>query len=93
MSDKEVSLENLYKLRGDVAIAALEGMIKETREAVEAMTAVLKQLQDLDAHYQLRRNLNLDGMGEMMATIRRMNPQMTEGKTDSEILELFGRSE
>ena len=88
--NQTISLENLYKLRGDAAMAALEAMLKSARQQVQVLEAVLAQMKTLEEHYQLRRDMNLDAMGELVATMRRLKPAETEGKSDKEVMELFG---
>lgn len=90
MAEQTVSLENLYKLRGDAAMAALETLLKAIKQQVGVLEAVLEQMKTLEEHYQLRRNLNLDAMGELVQTMRNLRPAETEGKSDEEVLALFG---
>lgn len=92
MADQQISLENLYKLRGDAALASLEALLLSARKQVETMEAVLQQLRLLEEHYQLRRDLTLDAKGELLATMRRLRPSDTEGKSDEEILQMFGQA-
>lgn len=88
MSKKIVSLEELYKMRGDIALAALETVERD----LEAIRLVLSQIKTLDTHYQLKNEVESTGVNEIVKTLRAHSPELTEGKTDAEVLALFGRA-
>lgn len=87
MAERTVSLEELYKIRGDIAIAALETILRD----LEIIKLTLEQLRVLDAHYQLKADLTTTGLDEIVRTIRHHSPELTAGKSDAEVLALFGK--
>ena len=87
MNQKIVSLEELYKMRGDIALAALETIERD----LEAVRLVLSQIKTLDAHYQLKNDLESSGINEIVKALRAHSPEITEGKSDAEILAMFGK--
>lgn len=88
MAERSVSLEELYKMRGDVAIAALEAVGRD----LEAIKLTLEQLRLMDKHYKLKNDLDSTGIMEIVKTLRYHSPELTEGKTDAEVLALFGKA-
>lgn len=89
MNARTVSLEELYKMRGDIAIATLETIQRD----LEVVKITLEQLKAMDTHYQLKSDLESTGLGEIIKTLRHHAPEQTEGKTDAEVLALFGKTQ
>ena len=89
MSGKTIDLHELYKMRGDIALAALEILERD----LEAVKTVLEQVKNLDRHYQLKEDLDSTGVSEIIKVLRAHNPAAAEGKTDAEVLAMFGRSD
>ncbi len=89
MNARTVSLEELYKMRGDIAIATLETIQRD----LEVVKITLEQLKAMDTHYQLKSDLESTGLGEIIKTLRHHAPEATEGKTDAEVLALFGKTQ
>lgn len=75
-------------MRGDIALAALETVERD----LEAIRLVLSQIKTLDTHYQLKNDLESTGVAEIVKTLRAHSPELTEGKTDAEVMALFGRA-
>jgi hypothetical protein len=88
MAERNVTLEELYKMRGDIAIAALETVERD----LEIVKLTLVQLRLMDKHYKLKNDLDSSGVMEIVKTLRYHSPELTEGKTDAEVLALFGKS-
>lgn len=84
---KTITLEELYKMRGDIAIAALE----ELASAAEVAQVVLDNLQMMDAHYKLKNDLESTGINEIVKTIRGKFPEATEGLADPEVIAMFSQ--
>lgn len=84
---KTITLEELYKMRGDIAIAALEELAGATKVA----QVVLDNLSMMDAHYKLKNDLESSGINEIVKTIRGKFPEATEGKTDAEVIAMFSQ--
>ena len=87
MADKTVSLEELYKMRGDMAIATLEMIQRD----LDVARIALEQIKLMDKHYKLKNDLDSSGLAEIVKTLRAYSPDKTEGKTDEEVLALFGK--
>ena len=88
MAERNVTLEELYKMRGDVAIATLETVARD----LEIVKITLEQLALMDKHYKLKNDLDSTGVMEIVKTLRYHSPEATEGKTDAEVLALFGKT-
>lgn len=84
--ERQVTLEELYKMRGDIAIAALETVERD----LEIIKLTLTQLRKMDDYYKLKSDLSTDGLAEIIKTLRMHSPQLTDGKSDAEVLALFG---
>ena len=87
MAEQTVTLEELFKMRGDIAIAVLETV----EQQLEIVHLTLKQLRVMDEHYKLKKDLNTTGIMDIVTTLRHYKPDLTEGKTDAEVLALFGK--
>lgn len=84
---KTITLEELYKMRGDIAIAALE----ELASAAKVAQVVLDNLAMMDSHYKLKSDLESSGINEIVKTIRAKFPEATEGKPDAEVIAMFSQ--
>lgn len=87
MAEKTVTLEELYKMRGDMAIATLEMIQRD----LDVARIALEQIKLMDKHYKLKNDLESTGLVEIVKTIRAYSPEKTDGKTDEEVLAMFGK--
>lgn len=90
MTDKTISLDYLLRLRGDMALAGMQAILKNLKETTATLEAVLAEMQKYEKHYQLESSTGKGPVGDIVETMRRMAPDKTAAMTDDEILRRFG---
>lgn len=85
----QTSVHELLQMRGDVALAGLKAIHDNLRTLVDGIGAVLEEMDRLEAHYSLSDTAGQGPMASLLASVRKMRPAETAGKTDEEVMTMF----
>lgn len=88
-ADQNMSMEYLLRVRGDTAIAALHAMQKQLHRMLDQFDVVIKELGTLDDKFQVGEEVAKTPMDRLVKTMRDLRPDLCEGKSDAEVMQLF----
>ena len=85
----QTSVHELLQMRGDMALAGLKTIHANLKTLVDGIGAVLEEMERLETHYALSDTAGRGPMASLLASVRKMRPAETEGKTDEEVMTMF----
>lgn len=85
----QTSLHELLQMRGDMALAGLKTIHTNLKTLVDGIGVVLDEMEKMEVHYSLSDTAGKGPMASLLASVRKMRPAETEGKTDEEVLTMF----
>ena len=85
----EVSVHDMLKMRGDMALAGLKAVHASMTQLMAGVGQAIAEMDRLETQYALSDTAGKDAASSLVAAVRKMRPDACEGKSDEEVIKQF----